>query len=99
MTKDMMAKALSEFFVKHKKLLDLAEYKACGNNVPVKDYMARRAFGSWSRVLSSVMKRYPIDFEALNTPVVAPKVEVKVEAPVATPKAAPKAKVEKKDVK
>lgn len=96
MTKDMMAKALSEFFVKHKKALDLAEYKAFGNDVPVKDYMARRAFGSWTRVISAVMKRYPIDFEALNTPVIAPKVEVKAEP---KPKAAPKAKVEKKDVK
>ena len=72
MTKDMMVKALSEYFKEEGGVMDLSVYKSKGNDVPVKDYLLRRAFGSWSRVLSVVSKRYPVD-------VVAPVVE---EAPV-----------------
>ena len=68
--------------------MGLPAYKAKGNDVPVKDYLLRRAFGSWSRVLSVVSKRYPVDA------VVAPEVK---EAPAE--KKAPAKKVEKKDVK
>ena len=40
MTKDMMAKALSEFIAsKDVERMTLAEYKAFGNDVPVKDYL------------------------------------------------------------
>ena len=87
MTKDMMIKGLSEFIAsKGVDTMDLKTYKSFGNDVPVKDYLLKRYFGSWNRVLSVVKKRYPIS--------VAP-VEVKVEKPV--PK--PKAKKEVKDVK
>jgi len=72
MTKDMMVKALSDFMTKKGGVMTLAEYKAEGNDVPVKDYLLRRAFGSWSRVLSVVTKRYPVP--------------VKVEKPKAAPK-------------
>ena len=41
--------------------MGLAAYKSNGNDVPVKDYLLRRAFGSWNRVLSVVSKRYPVD--------------------------------------
>lgn len=91
----MMAKALSEFFVKHKTdKMDLSEYKNFGNGVPVKDYLLRRAFGSWSRVLSAMQKRYPIDLETLLTPAPAPKPEPKKVAPKTT---VAKPKVEKKE--
>ena len=83
----MMIKGLSEFIAsKGVDTMDLKTYKSFGNDVPVKDYLLKRYFGSWNRVLSVVKKRYPIS--------VAP-VEVKVEKPV--PK--PKAKKEVKDVK
>tara|TARA_B100000131_G_scaffold166270_1_gene160794 strand:+ start:1215 stop:1490 length:276 start_codon:yes stop_codon:yes gene_type:complete len=89
MTKDMMAKALSEFVAsKDVERMTLAEYKAFGNDVPVKDYMLRRAFGSWNRVMSVMKARYPISL----APVVEPKVKAK-----ATPKAAKKAKKEVKE--
>ena len=85
MTKDMMAKALSEFIAsKDVERMTLAEYKAFGNDVPVKDYLLRRAFGSWNRVLSVMKSRYPVD-----TPAPAPA------APAPAPKAAPKAKAKK----
>ena len=72
MTKDMMIKAVSEFFTEKGGVMDLAEYKSYGSDVPVKDFMLRRYFGSWNRVLSVVDKRYPVSV----TP--APKVEEKV---------------------
>ena len=82
-----MIKGLSEFIAsKGVDTMDLKTYKSFGNDVPVKDYLLKRYFGSWNRVLSVVKKRYPIS--------VAP-VEVKVEKPA--PK--PKAKKEVKDVK
>ena len=88
MTKDKMVKALSDYFKKEGGVMDLSTYKSKGNDVPVKDYLLRRAFGSWSRVLSVVSKRYPVD-------VAAPVVE---EAPVEN-KAPAKEKKEKKDGK
>ena len=40
MTKDKMAKALSDFCKKHKvETMDLVTYKSHGNDVPVKDYL------------------------------------------------------------
>ena len=75
----MMAKALSDFLVEQGvETMDLQTYKSHGNDVPVKDYMLRRAFGSWSRVLSAMKKRHPV--------------VVAVEAPKPTPAPAPKAK-------
>ena len=84
----MMVKAVSDFMAKEGGVMDLAEYKSHGNDVPVKDYLLRRAFGSWNRVLSVVSKRYPVS--------VAP---VEVEKPKAAPKVKKKAevKVESKD--
>ena len=82
MTKNMMIKAISEFIEKEG-VMDLAEYKSYGSEVPVKDYILKRYFGSWNRILAVVNKRYPVS--------VAP---VEVEAP----KKAPKVKVEKEDV-
>lgn len=88
MTKDMMVKALSDYFKTEGGPMGLPAYKAKGNDVPVKDYLLRRAFGSWSRVLSVVSKRYPVE-------VAAPEVK---EAPVEKKEPAKK-KVEKKDDK
>ena len=85
MTKDMMAKALSDFFVeKGVESMDLPTYKSHGTDVPVKDYMLRRAFGSWKRVISAMKKRHPVAV---------------VEAPAPAPKAPKAKKAEKKDVK
>jgi len=92
-----MAKALSEFLVKRKvDTISLSDYKGLGNSVPVKDYLLRRAFGSWNRVLSAMQKRYPIDLETLLAPAPAPKPTPKKVAPKKT---VAKPKVEKKDVK
>tara|TARA_R100001460_G_scaffold82097_1_gene123094 strand:- start:1417 stop:1656 length:240 start_codon:yes stop_codon:yes gene_type:complete len=75
MTKDKMAKALSDFCKKNKvESMNLATYKSYGNDVPVKDYLLRRAFGSWNRVLSAMKKRHPV---VLAAPTPAPKKEEK----------------------
>jgi len=89
MTKDKMIKALSDFMAeKGVEKMDLVEYKSHGNDVPVKDYLLRRGFGSWNRVLSAMKKRHPVQVAVVEEKVVA--------------KPAPKkkaVKVEKKDVK
>ena len=79
MTKDKMAKALSDFCKKHNvETMDLVTYKSHGNDVPVKDYLLRRAFGSWNRVLSAMKKRHPV-VVAAPAPAPAPKAEKKEE--------------------
>ena len=56
-----MVKALSDFIAsKGVETMDLVTYKSFGNDVPVKDFMLRRAFGSWNRVCAVVKKRYPV---------------------------------------
>ena len=88
MTKDMMAKALSDWFAEEGvESMDLRTYKSHGNDVPVKDYLLRRAFGSWSRVLSAMNKRHPV------------AVVEEAPAPTPAPKAPKAKKAEKKDVK
>lgn len=84
----MMAKAVSEYFASNGGSMDLVTYKSKGADVPVKDFMLRRAFGSWNRVLSVVEHRYP-----------ATEVTKKAEVKKAPAKKAPAKKVEKKDVK
>jgi hypothetical protein len=81
MTKDMMVKALSDFCAsKGVETMSLPDYKSHGSDVPVKDFMLRRAWGSWARVISMMNKRYPVQ-------VVAPKVEeVTAPKPKATKK-------------
>ena len=71
----MMIKALSDFMAsKDVEVMTLAEYKEYGNDVPVKDYLLKRYFGSWNRVMSVVKARYPVSV----APAPAPKVEKKV---------------------
>ena len=78
----MMLKALSEFFDKEG-VMDLAEYKSHGSDVPVKDYLLRRQFGSWNRVIAQVKKRFdivePVEEVVKPAPKVEKKAEVKVE--------------------
>lgn len=45
-----------EFFNEQGKILTLAEYKALGVNVPVKDYLVRRHWGTWNRVMAGCSK-------------------------------------------
>ena len=80
----MIAKAVSEYFVKEGGILNIVEYKGKGKDVLVKDYIIRKHFGSWNRFVAVIGKRYPVII-----PEVA-KAPVKKKTP---------AKEEKKDVK
>ena len=80
----MMIKALSDFMAeKGVEKMDLVEYKSHGNDVPVKDFLLRRAFGSWNRVLSAMKKRHPVQVavveEVKEVKKPAPKKAVKKE--------------------
>jgi hypothetical protein len=84
MTKNMMLKALSEYMqVKNVNTISLPEYKA-DPKAPVRDFLLRRKFGSWNRVLAAARYRFPVEVTtAVEAPVVAPapkKAKVKKEA-------------------
>ena len=59
--------------------MTLAEYKAEGNDVPVKDYLLRRTFGSWNRVMAVAKHRAPIEVPVVEEVVETPKPKVKEE--------------------
>jgi hypothetical protein len=73
MTKNMMLKALSEYMqAKNVDTISLPEYKA-DEKAPVRDYLLRRKYGSWNRVLSAAKYRFPIKVTVVETPAPAPK--------------------------
>ena len=53
----------------------LSDYKA-DEKAPVRDYLLRRKYGSWNRVLSAAKHRFPV--EVAPAPAPAPKKEAKV---------------------
>ena len=72
MTKNMMLKALSDYMAsKGVDTVSLADYKA-DEKAPVRDYLLRRKFGSWNRVLAAAKFRFPIEIAA-PAPAPAPK--------------------------
>lgn len=68
-----MLKALSEYMqAKNVDTISLPEYKA-DEKAPVRDYLLRRKYGSWNRVLSAAKYRFPIKVTVVETPAPAPK--------------------------
>ena len=68
-----MLKALSDYMqAKNVDTISLAEYKA-DEKAPVRDYLLRRKYGSWNRVLSAAKYRFPIKVTVVETPAPAPK--------------------------
>ena len=73
MTKNMMLKALSEYMqANNVDTVSLSDYKA-DPKAPVRDYLLRRKYGSWNRVLSAAKHRFPIEVAVVETPAPAPK--------------------------
>ena len=69
----MMLKALSSYLTnKGVDTIGLADYKA-DEKAPVRDYLLRRKFGSWNRVLAAARHRFPIEVAAVPAPAPAPK--------------------------
>jgi len=65
----MMLKALSEYMqAKNVDTISLSDYKA---DEKVRDYLLRRKYGSWNRVLSAAKHRFPV--EVTPAPAPAPK--------------------------
>ena len=80
MTKNMMLKALSEYMAaKNVDYVSLSDYKA-DEKAPVRDYLLRRKFGSWNRVVAAALHRFPVEVEVATAP--KPKAAKKVEAEV-----------------
>ena len=75
-----MLKALSEYMQsKGVDTVSLSDYKA-DEKAPVRDYLLRRKFGSWNRVLAAAKFRFPVEVPAVvETPAPDPKKEAKVE--------------------
>jgi len=72
MTKNMILKALSEYMqANNVDTVSLSDYKA-DPKAPVRDYLLRRKFGSWNRVLAAAKFRFPIEIAA-PAPAPAPK--------------------------
>jgi len=68
----MMLKALSEYMqANNVDTVSLSDYKA-DPKAPVRDYLLRRKFGSWNRVLAAAKFRFPIEI-ATPAPAPAPK--------------------------
>ena len=73
MTKNMMLKALSEYMqAKNVDTISLSDYKA-DEKAPVRDYLLRRKFGSWNRVLAAAKYRFPVEVAFVEAPAPAPK--------------------------
>ena len=67
-----MLKALSEYMqANNVDTISLSDYKA-DEKAPVRDYLLRRKFGSWNRVLAAAKFRFPIEIAA-PAPAPAPK--------------------------
>ena len=94
--KKAILETLADFFAKQGKVLTPSEYKSMGHeDVPMRFMVAKRPFGSWSRMTQMLKINFPDQWakansESVPTPVVekAPKVAAtKKEAPAAPKKA------------
>tara|TARA_Y100000592_G_C5479681_1_gene324537 strand:+ start:3646 stop:3930 length:285 start_codon:yes stop_codon:yes gene_type:complete len=89
--KKQLLKQLADYFAEKGKFLSAAEYKAA-EDAPMRFVIAKRPFGSWSRVASMIKTNYPEEWAKMNTPVVE-------EAPKPAPKKATKAATKPKATK
>jgi|TARA_B100000073_G_C23645769_1_gene538468 hypothetical protein len=79
MTKNMMLKALSDYMAsKNVDYISLSDYKA-DDKAPVRDYLLRRKYGSWNRVIAAAIHRFPVTVSA-PAPAPEPVKEKVVEA-------------------
>jgi len=86
--KKEMLKQLADYFAEKGKFLSAAEYKAA-EDVPMRFVIAKRPFGSWSRVASMIKTNFPEQWAKANPieePEPAPKPAPKKKAVKATPK-------------
>ena len=80
--KKAILQELADYFAEKGKVLSVTEYKAADDR-PMRYMVAKRPFGSWSRMQSMLRRNFPEQWEATQAPAPAP-------APTPAPKAAPK---------
>ena len=80
--KKAILQELADYFAEKGKVLTVEEYKAAEDR-PIRYMVAKRPFGSWSRMQSMLRRNFPEQWEATQAPAPAP-------APTPAPKAAPK---------
>ena len=88
--KKAILEQLANFFAEQGKVLTPSEYKSMGHeDVPMRFMVAKRPFGSWSRMTQMLKVNFPDQWAKANKEVATPaKAEVK--AAPKTAKAAPK---------
>ena len=91
--KKIVLKQLADYFADKGSLLSVAEYKAAEDK-PMRYMVAKRPFGSWSRMTQMVQTNFPDQWAKANSetaPAPAPKTAVAPKKAVSKPaKAAPK---------
>ncbi len=78
---------LADYFAKKGQMMSPTEYKAA-DDAPIRFTVAKRPFGSWSRMQQMMKVNFPAEWEKATT--VAPTPAPKVAAPKAKAKTAPK---------
>ena len=91
-------KTLADYFATKGQMMSPTEYKVA-NDAPIRFMVAKRPFGSWSRMQQMMKVNFPAEWEKATT--VAPTPAPKAAAPKAKAKAAakPKAKTAPKKAK
>jgi hypothetical protein len=86
--KKAILEQLANFFAEQGKVLTPSEYKSMGQNVPMRFMVAKRPFGSWSRMTQMLKVNFPDQWAKANSePATTVKPKKAVEKPA---KAAPK---------
>ena len=91
--KKAVLEQLANFFAKQGKVLTPSEYKALGADAPMRFMIAKRPFGSWSRMTQMLKVNFPDQWAKANSeaaPAPAPKAAVAPKAASKPAKAAPK---------
>ena len=88
--KKAILEQLANFFAEQGKVLTPSEYKSMGQNVPMRFMVAKRPFGSWSRMTQMLKVNFPDQWAKANSepaPTVKPKKAVEKPAKAAPKKA------------
>jgi len=93
-SKKVVLQQLANYFAKKGQMMSPIEYKAA-EDAPIRFIVAKRPFGSWSRMQQMMKINFPAEWEKATAPApapkaAAPKAKAKAAAPKAKAKTAPK---------
>ena len=69
--KKAILEELADYFAEKGKILSVTEYKAA-DDTPIRYMVAKRPFGSWSRMQSMLKINFPEQWEKTQSPAPAP---------------------------